>query len=352
MDKRCIECGLFACRHLNTTSVNGRTGDITLGEPVGEPIRSSSYTKDCNVWCHKCKYYVAERGEPCVAERGQFSGSNSGECVSARKPWPQTRVLIPPTNKDNTIQKLNTETNWVNCSICKNKVLISYLDQHLKVHTRNYEPTPISNSTAIVKVQHTITPITTINKPDTSKPKLEKKEHYKFRPLDQLCFASSTSKSGRYSDFTIIFWEQERPSVQTTSYMGGGSSYITKEWERFSIHIVYDSVEDYYTVSPKLLKRSGYSTYDSEDTIPDRICSQEELFTEIKRALLFFKISPRTAYILFRKLMRENLVISYEDNKALVCQSKNCETLSERLKKAPNDYDSHNRHYGSGYSDI
>jgi hypothetical protein len=347
MNKRCVECGLFSCKHLNITSVNGRTGDIALGEPVGEPIRSSVSSKEHKVWCQRCVSWVTERGEPCqLADILQ----NDKPCASSRKPLPMpTRVLIPPTNTDkpdmNTLQKRNTENDWVNCSICKNKVLISYLDQHLKVHTKNYEPT----STALVRVPTSTTTELATERP---KPKFEKKEHYKFRPLDQVCFASTSSKNGRYSDFTIIFWEQERTSVQTTSYMGGGNSYLSKEWERFSIHVVYDSMEDYYVVSPKLLKRSGYSTYDSEESIPDRICFQEELFTEIKRALLFFKISPKTAYRAFRKLMKDEFIISYEDNKALVCQTKNCETLSERLKKAHNDHESHNRHYGHGYEGI
>lgn len=333
MNIRCDLCGLYGCRHNNPRL-------------PGKPAKSTPITP----------------GEDIVDD---FSG-----VVDVRKPIStipmgplplpedQKRVLIPPppavpnisgapVNK--SLQTIDMKKDWVNCNICKGKVFIPYLDQHLKVHTHNFEPNTIpttTTSTSIVRVPvvtGTSSSTTSSSSSSTStssspaKPSLNKQEIYKFRPLEQVCFASSVSQDARFSDFTIILWEKERTSVQTTNYVGGSTSYTTKEWERFSIHMVYDSLEDYYTLSCKLLKRSGYSNWDTEDTIPDRICFQNELFGEIKRALLFFRISPKVAYMHFRRLMRGEFVIERDNNgRAFICQTKNCETLSDRLKKSNN----------------
>lgn len=248
-------------------------------------------------------------------------------------------------------QKIDMKTDWVHCNICKARVFVRYLDMHLKVHTQNFEPSAITSSnvgnttsSALARTNFNHGPVgTSIITPApsystrTAEPRgpiLSKIETYKFRQLDQACCASSVSSDGRYSDFTIIFWEKDKPGVVSTSY-AGGSSYTVKDWERFSIHIVYDSVEDYYTLTSKLLKRGQYSSFDSEESCPDKICEQSELFSEIKRALLFFRISPKAAYKHFRKLFRVQTLTEYDaSGRAIITTSKNCDALQERLKRS------------------
>ncbi|SRR5258708_4626755 len=309
MLKRCEQCKLYGCRHVNPR-LAPRQSDITelgslgsLGDFVGEPMQD-------------------------------FSG------IRTRVANPRAsndRVIIPPTvppvNRE--LQSINMQNEWVNCNICKSRVFIKYLDQHLRAHTHTYQPT----STAIVKVeQSNVTPqtiVSTTKKEESIIPKLDKPEPYRFRQLEQACCASSVSNDGRYSDFTIVFWEKDKQTVQSTVYSGGNTSYTTKDWERFSVHVVYDSLEDYFTLACKLLRRSAYGTWDNEDAIPDRICYQDELITEIKRALLFFRISPKDALDHFIVLWNEQqLIISYDENgRAFITQTENCRELDARLKK-------------------
>ena len=282
INKRCDLCGLYACHHRRFEIANDKENAMT--ENVIEP----------------------------------------------------QRILIvppPPPVVDRTLQVIDVKKDWVTCNICSAQVCVKFLEQHLKVHIEIFQPKP---STAIVKAG-AIPVVTTISnavsKPEEKKPVLSAIERYKFRELEQACCTSSTSKDGRYSDFTIIFWEKGRPGIVNTSYSGGNTAYTTKEWERFSVHIVYDRIEDYFTISSKLLKRSGYSTYDNEETCPDRICLQDEIFKEVKRSMLFFRISPRVAYRHFRKLFKQEFVTEYDKSgHAVFTQSKNCETLQARLK--------------------
>jgi hypothetical protein len=125
---------------------------------------------------------------------------------------------------------------------------------------------------------------------------------------------------------------------------------VSKDWERICIHIVHDSLEDYFILSVKLLKRANYSSFDNEESIPDRICFQEELQTEIKRALLFFRVDPRAAYKMFRRAMKEDITIHRnEDGRILVVRSKGMEKLNERLNKQPTSYvHQHTQHSSNG----
>ena len=188
----------------------------------------------------------------------------------------------------------------------------------------------MAKSTAIV---HTPPP------PQEDKPKLSPIEHFKFRKIDAACAASSMSKDSRYSDITVVLFLKEKTSVSSGYYSGTNTSSTYKDFERLSIHTVYDSLEEYYTTTIKLLKRSSFSSFDNEENVPDRIClNAKELREEIKKAFLFFGISPKAAYKQFRKLFKQKLVIDYDDdNRASVARTENCEELFERLNKKP-DY--------------
>lgn len=234
---------------------------------------------------------------------------------------------------------------WVNCNYCNAKINSKYLDRHYNVciELRNSKTstaivpiktnTPSSLHSSSTQSQSSFSPVH--NKPTEIKPKVSSLEPYKFKAIETACAASSVSNDGRYSDITVVLWLKEKTSVNTTYHSGGSTSTTCKDWDRLSIHVVYDSLEEYYTSTIKLLKRSSYSSWDNEENVPDRICfDAAELRSEIKRACLFFCISPKVAYKKFRKLFKSNLVIDYDaDNKACIAQTENCAELFDRLKK-------------------
>lgn len=338
---RCSLCDFFGCRHVNPrlpTEPNhgSRNRNLEINNNLGEQIGDAME---------------------------DFSGVVSSVSTMPMGPSPAAneRVLIPPPPRvpnipgvpmtagpaaevNRVLQTIDMKNDWVHCNICKARVMIEYLDKHQKVHIENVDivrPSSKSSSTAIVPI---VNPgphsLVTTHSSNPKRPSINI-ERYKFRQLEQACCASSVSSDGRYSDFTIIFWEQEK-SVVYSAQWNGGTSYSSKEWERFTVHVVYDSREDYYTVSSKLSKRSSYGSYDNDEVVPDRICNQDELFTEIKRALLFFRISPKAAYKHFRRLFKQELMIDYDNNgRAIVVQTKNCMILNDRLKKSPGSMNSH-----------
>lgn len=354
MNHRCELCGLFMCQH--TTHRRERAFE----PPSGSRSSNSEFSVGNSIPDVMEDFSgVIERPSDPETKMSSFGTPYRNPIIrEAPSTIPMafssetSRVIIPPPPAvpnisgapvDKSLQNIDLKNDFVICNICKARVFIRYLDQHLKVHTHNFAPTPSvgMTSTAIVRVpvvnSTTSTNLaSTTSKPKASGPQLSPIETYKFRPLDQACAASSVSKNGRYSDFTIVFWGKEKTTVHTNSYVGSPSSYTSGDWERFSIHIVYDSMEDYYTITSKLLKRSSHSSWDQEDTIPDRICFQEELFTEIKRALLFFKISPKAAYKHFRKLFNQDLIIDYDDGRASIVQTKNSQALTDKIKKSSN----------------
>lgn len=268
------------------------------------------------------------------------------------------RRLVPPTppsEQSKQEQSLSLPSSlsdeWLTCNLCKCKTLATYIGKHLKLHIPEYViKTTAQSSTALAKVEEKESSLSAnsldaiilahmsgggSSERQTNKvnmPTLAAQEFYRFKTLDAASAVSSVSKDGRYSDFTTTFFFKERTTVNSTSYMGG-HAYTTKEAERLTVHVVYDNLEDYYTISTQLLKRSNYSSWDSEDTVPDRICYQSELMLEIKKAMLYFAVPPRTAYKIWRKLFRQNIVIEYDkNNRAIAAQTQNYTALIEKLK--------------------
>jgi hypothetical protein len=330
-----------------------------------------------NKRCEACGLFC------CIHVRNpQSSKSITSTIPMTATPEANQRVLIPPPPnvpnfgdalkkgiaaadiKYSTVDDIETTNpaaividEWVNCNICKARVFSKYLDNHIKIHTIFYKPKtrisstiPITTHTSQSLARHEDFTYTTPTVPK-QRPNLTPVEHFQYRKITDVCISSSTNKTNRYSDMTIVFWGKEFTTASNTSYAGGGSSYLSQDWERFQIHIVYDSREDYYTIQSKLLKRSSYSTFDNEDaSVPDRICEQHELAREIKRALLFFKISPRNAYKLVRKILKNDITSEIKDGKAFLSQTNNCVALAERLSKPANSNSSWSNHnHGSGY---
>ena len=255
------------------------------------------------------------------------------------------KPIISKITKD---QIIDTNNEWVPCNLCKSRIFSKYLDSHMKAHAYSSERR-ISTSSSL-KEERSTSIVRLSDKPETSsssqssswssytqevkKPLVQSIEKYKFRNIDNVCIAATASKSNRYSDFTIVFWSDEIIRVNNSTYYGAGwQSNVSSDRQRLQLHVIYDSLEEYYTISCKLLSRSEYSSWDSEDAIPERICTQNELLKEIKRALLFFKINPVKAYRMFRKELNKDFDIDYDDSgKAIIVQSSSCEELSKLLK--------------------
>jgi hypothetical protein len=355
----CSLCGAVVCQHQryhdrdaihggnhNYHPRNPYVGNVLrIGERVGEPIDYVDVNSD----------RLDDDGNPNVGKH------------NSKKETPNQMI-------NNTTPLSSKSTDWSQCNICRNQIHKNYLDQHIKMHVFNAERKVVSSateasSTAIVRVSdYTTTQTETKTETQTtwsslmsnssstkSKPVIQSIEKYKFRNLNRAAAISSASKSGRYSDFTLVFWTDELVSVSNSSYYGTGyTSYVSKDWERLSIHTVYDSLEDYYTLSCKLSRRGQHSSYDTDDCIPDRICYQNELMTEIKRAILFFKVSPKVAYRLFRKLFKEELHITYDpkDGSIESVQTASNKKLAEKLKTSHTGTISHamERYHGlEGY---
>lgn len=245
--------------------------------------------------------------------------------------------------------------DYIGCEICKCNVSIKYLDNHMKTHIYTTENKSASSSGALSSRSRIYSPaiIPTITpKVNPLLPKLKTKETYNYIPIDAACAISSTTQDQRYSDITIIFWQAEKPSISNTSYAGGYKSSTTSSCMRFQIHIVYDSKNQYWIVSSKLLKRSEYSNTDSEEgVVPDVVCCHpSEIIKAIKRSLLWFRMSPRAAYKQFRKLFNKEIVLEKEENSgASIAQTKNCDVLFERLKKKTTSCNGYAGYYGGEY---
>ena len=334
----CHLCGQLICQHPHRNSgFNNQhhnyhernRSPISLGEKIGDPVHityTDSYSDSLD-----------DDGNPLSIQNRDFPKETT------------------PMNQQHTEQNPKVPSVWIKCNLCAASIHVNYLTGHLKTHAYtaqlkdNVSSAAQSSSTAMVRVEDytKITPTTSSSSTETTwsslisksekKPTLNSLEKYKFRELNQVCIAGSSSKSGRYSDFTVVFWTNEVAAVQNTSYYGTGySSYVSKDWERLTIHTVYDSLEEYYTVSCKLSRRGQYSAWDNDDCVPDRICYQNELMTEIKRAMLFFRVNPKHAYRLFRKAFKEDIKITYDsdDGKVLFAQTKSYGELAEKLKNS------------------
>ena len=269
--------------------------------------------------------------------------------------WPDAGVHSSSTDtaESRVISPKVAKHDYVSCNICKAVVKVDFLDSHLSVHLQTYTPrashnihTPIrhsemSRSTALAKVDRTpvqTSTFTPLKQPE--KPVLSPKEHFKFREVDTACASASMTQDSRYSDFTLVVFMKEKTTVSSTVRYAGGSPYTTKESERLSIHVVYDSVEDYFTTTTKLMKRGAYSTFDEENVVPDKLIDQKDIAMEIGKALLFFCISPRSVYKAFRRVIRKGeFTLTRENGKALLMQTGNSGELAERLVRGDYKYD-------------
>ena len=148
-------------------------------------------------------------------------------------------------------------------------------------------------------------------------------EKHHFAKLNGISFTSCSSPDGAYSEVVLMFWLNNK-SV---------SKYLSDRY-RAIISLMYDSEEDLWSVSGKLVKRPTYSVKDDEEMqVSNRLCITSELRTEIKRILLFFNISPRQAYREFRKINTSKIVSSTSTYGYLLAETDNHSPLMKELDK-------------------
>jgi hypothetical protein len=368
---RCETCNLFGCyhmrmkRHLPMSSMNNPIGDHLDNIIDALPVMAELHNDATGVRDFPIRQ-VRVADEP-----------------KKEEPKTEQRILIPPVSSsikvegpsvliDKRAQVLNTD--FIKCVLCNGNVHTKYLAKHQLIHLHEYIPpnktsstsvTP-SGATSIIHVNNTTpsgsgmrgsdsrstTNTRQIHSHTRSEPKFRPIERYKFRRFDNVCVSSSVSHDGRYSEFTLTLWQPE-VKVESFSWVGHSTSSY-KDLERFFIHIVHDTREDYYTITSKLLKRSAYTSYDMEESlIPDRICEQHEIMSEVKKILLFYKISPKITYKKFRKLFKQGIVVECDANGSVItARSENSNDLAERLKKGPTTSsktdDTDHDYYGCG----
>lgn len=366
--ERCDECALFSCIHKREVKSSSTTIIPTPIVNVADKTDDDYNEQNILDMLEKLDKADKVRVADDIDLSDKETDKNSTMPVAAGN-QPLTRVLIPPPPKTPSslgaaILSSNSDIKdeHIVCNICKSKVLVSFLDSHQKVHTIMYDSSAFRStdysSSDIIRGSRgsvepkTYGPVGTASSSATIK--IEKKveripsqDTFKFRKIEEAFVSSSTSVCGRYSDITVQFLLKEKPTTYSSGYSGAGSSYSSRDYERFVIHIAYDAFEDYYSLVQKTSKRSQFSSYENEDCLPERICYQEELFSEIKGALLFVSISPRTAYKFFRKAFSDEFIHEYDESKrAYASQNVSLLNFNEKLKKSSSIGYGHH-HFGS-----
>jgi hypothetical protein len=269
------------------------------------------------------------------------------------------RIKLSESNNDTVNKTMNSpdaKALFVKCNFCPHDIRQDYLTRHIGMHIENRHieeanvrvaDSVVKNSSSgyqPIKYEPIKQELTKVEPEEVRKflyaiptSKVKDTEDFRFRKLKAVSAFSGASKDRRYSDFTFIVWFSDVTSVTSynSGYAGGSNSQYGKASERLQIHLTYDSLERYYTISGKVYKRTGYSDFETEDgTIPDRICEQEELMVEIKRICLFFKISPMAAYKRFLKTVRKGFSIVASEGTTGQAVTNNHVGILEDLKKA------------------
>lgn len=249
--------------------------------------------------------------------------------------------------------------DFVKCNFCQVDVAYPFMTNHINVHIKNKyvsEAFFVKENKLSNIVKHNTfnnnqyapnVPIKIsydkVNREDVVKflniepiSKIKEFELFSFRNIKDISFISTSNKSGRYSDITIVVWFNDK-TVQSSD---NNNLFLNKVSEQIKIHIVYDLVENLFIIDSKLYKGNGYSDYYiNGECIPTRVCYQDELFLEIKKILLFFKISPKSFLKRFIKIMKKETIIFFESkNIPPVCISVNYNNLLEEEKHKTTSY--------------
>lgn len=348
---RCDLCGFYTCVH--KTEAGRRVETISLGDPVGEKVSfatASCFTSSkatgpvsvetkSTVGCTLCRKEVrlAAYCEQCGAQLSDQTDK---------------RIIIPPKDKTTTKTEpvkapeaskqvvIPNDDDKVVCSYCLQDIMVKYMDAHIKMHVNmaasGYEfKKPEQKSTSLVRLGSEIGKSIA----EEYRPKVPVKllEHFKYRKIEEVSASASSSSDGRFSDFTVVFWLGERYSVHNGHYVGG-QWVPSKDYERLVIHTTYDIVDDYYSLSIKIVRRNGYSLNDIEEiATPERLLfDQTGMLREIHGALLYCRVPPLAAYKRFIKLMRRSDFLIERDektNRIASVQTANARDLLQALKE-------------------
>lgn len=229
-------------------------------------------------------------------------------------------------NKSETL-KVNNAI-FIRCNFCSHEVIEDMFVKHIKLHiqnkhieeakTKSFESYNTGSRSPFIEQRVAyIEPVVEVKESDvkdflSSLPmsKLKEPEEFSFRKIKDVSATSSRSNDGRYSDFTLFSWFGETPTTYNAGYSGGQNSFYGRSSERLQIHLVYDSLEQYFTISGRVYKTGVYSDYETEEgAVPDRICLQDELMKEIKMICLFFRCPPKAIYKRLLKVMRKELQV-------------------------------------------
>jgi ribosomal protein L32 len=255
---------------------------------------------------------------------------------------------------DTVSKTMTTDANmpFVKCNLCGHEVAQHFLTRHIGLHIENkyIEEATVRVADSIVKMVagSNFPPIkeelTEVKVEDVRKflnalplSKVKDQEDFAFRKLKDVSCFSGTSKDGRYSDFTLLVWFQDISTTSTynAGFAGGHNSHYGKASERLQLHLTYDSLEKYFTISGRCYKKPSYSDYETEEAaVPDRICDQEELLIEMKRIFLFFKTSPKAVYKRFLKTVRKGSILIENKDSTPQSVTINHVGIMEDLKKA------------------
>lgn len=254
----------------------------------------------------------------------------------------------------NKIMSTQTSNYFIKCNFCDIEVKPQFLNKHILVHIdSNYleesdsnsyrqpikETSTIVNNPIVVKEDFVEVKKEDIEAFANTLPlsKIKDIEEFSYRKIKDVSAFAGTSRDGRYSDFTILVWFSDSFVSCNTGYLGGSNSNYSKSSDRLHLHLAYDSLEHYYTISGKIYRRSGYSDNDTEEgTTPNRICDQDQLMLEIKKILLYFRIPPRGAYKRFIKAMRMGHSFAGEEGNRSQASTVNHFAIVEELKKSKN----------------
>ena len=250
---------------------------------------------------------------------------------------------------------------FIVCNLCNHRVLDNFLTQHIGKHIENRHIDDANTRVADFSPRTTYI----LPKEDLTEVKIEEVrtfleamppskvkdvEIFSFRKIKEVSAISEASKDGRYSDFTLMVWFADGGTSYNASYVGGHISYFGKSSERLQVHLTYDSLERYYTISGKVYKKSSYSDHEMEEgTIPNRVCDQDELMSEMRKIFLFFKLSPMLVYKHFLKILRQGHSLISEEGKPLQTITVNHTRILEEIKKGKFSTSSYSHEDYHGY---
>lgn len=204
--------------------------------------------------------------------------------------------------------------------------------------------TPAVSTTAIVRVGDTNQEFIPNGPPKLQQltgGRYKSHERHHFVKIHASSFVSCSSPTGIYSELAIVLW------VDNKTY-----SKSSNDRYRVILSLMYDSEDDLWSISSKLIKRGAYlsSKDEEEGQINNRLCLTSELRSEMKKMLLYLGISPRDAYRKFRRNMEEKFVVTASEFGFTTVENASHSILVKDLDKAvPTNiagWNHHRRHFG------